>query len=107
MDDWSRFFEDNRVMWDASVPVHAASRFYDLDGFKAGRNTLHTIERERVGDVRGKRLLHLQCHFGMDTLSWARLGADVVGVDFSPAGIGLARSLASELALPARFVECN
>jgi SAM-dependent methyltransferase len=87
--------------------VHAKSAFYDLDAFKAGGLSLQAIERERVGGVRGKRLLHLQCHFGMDTLSFARLGAHVVGVDFSGEAIALARRLAADLALPARFVECN
>jgi SAM-dependent methyltransferase len=103
----SQLFEENRAAWDARVPIHAASAFYGLERFKAGGVSLQAIERSRVGDVRGKRLLHLQCHFGMDTLSWARLGADVVGVDFSPEAIALARSLATQLALPARFVECN
>jgi len=72
----------NRRYWEDVVPVHAASSFYDVDGFKAGRNTLDELERVEVGDVTGKSLLHLQCHFGLDTLSWARLGARVTGVDY-------------------------
>jgi SAM-dependent methyltransferase len=62
------------------------------------------LEREELGDVSGRSLLHLQCHFGLDTLSWARLGARVTGVDFSPQAIDLARSLAQELELDARFI---
>jgi SAM-dependent methyltransferase len=77
---------------------------YDVAGFKAGKCTLDRIELEEVGDVAGRKLLHLQCHFGQDSMSWARLGARVTGVDFSPKAIDLARSLAGELALDARFI---
>ena len=73
----------NRRNWNQRVPVHAASTFYDLAGFKAGRISLNEIERREVGPVAGKSLLHLQCHFGMDTMSWSRLGARATGVDFS------------------------
>jgi SAM-dependent methyltransferase len=100
-------FRDNQALWDARAPIHAKSDFYDVAGFKAGALSLNPIERDLVGDVRGKRLLHLQCHFGLDTLSWARLGGEVVGVDFSAQAIGIARGLAEELGLPARFVRCN
>jgi SAM-dependent methyltransferase len=104
---WDDHLKDNLALWNARVPVHAGAAFYDLAGFKAGASSLNALERDCVGDVRGKRLLHLQCHFGLDTLSWARLGAAVVGVDFSDAAVALARSLAAELSLPARFVNCN
>ncbi len=97
----------NRALWDELTSIHAASSFYDLEGFKAGRSTIGPLERAEVGDVEGKRLLHLQCHFGMDTLSWARLGAHVVGADFSGEAIGLARSLSEELGIPAEFVCSN
>ena len=66
--------EANRRRWDELVPIHAGSAFYDVAGFQAGRSTLRFIERDELGDVRGQALLHLQCHFGLDTLSWARLG---------------------------------
>jgi SAM-dependent methyltransferase len=98
----------NRSLWDAWTAIHAAGDFYDLDGFKAGGIRLRPYEIEMVGDVAGKSLLHLQCHFGIDTLSWARLGAIVTGADLSPAAVDLARSLAAELGFPeARFVESN
>ena len=97
----------NRAKWNEMTPIHAASAFYDVDGFKAGRITLNDIEREEVGPVSGKSLLHLQCHFGMDTMSWARLGAEATGVDFSDAAIDLARSLNDELGLSARFLCSN
>jgi SAM-dependent methyltransferase len=99
--------EGNRRNWDERVPIHAAFRFYDVDGFKAGRSSLMSIELDEMDDVRGKLLLHLQCHFGMDTISWARMGAKVTGVDFSRAAIDLARSLSDELDIPARFVAAN
>lgn len=104
MEDYLR---RNRDLWDELTPIHARSEFYDVDGFKSGRSTLKSIELEELGDVSGKTFLHLQCHFGLDTLSWARLGARVTGVDFSGRAIDLARSLGRELGIPARFVESN
>lgn len=97
----------NRDLWNEITPVHARSAFYDLEGFKRGRSSLRQLEIEELGDVAGKSLLHLQCHFGMDTLSWARLGASVTGIDFSDVAIHLAESLAQELRLDARFVCSN
>jgi 2-polyprenyl-3-methyl-5-hydroxy-6-metoxy-1,4-benzoquinol methylase len=94
----------NLAKWNALVPVHARSQMYDVAGFKAGRSSLHELELGEVGDVRGKSLLHLQCHFGLDTMSWARLGAAVAGLDFSGEAIKLARSLSNELKIPARFI---
>ncbi len=97
----------NRRWWAEVTPVHAASAFYDVKGFLAGRSALGAVERQAVGDVSGKRLLHLQCHFGLDTLSWARLGAAAVGVDFSAEATTMARDLARRAGLAgrARFVE--
>ena len=63
--------QPNRANWNERTPVHAASEFYDVEGFKKGWITLTDIERREVGDVSGKTLLHLQCHFGMDTMSWS------------------------------------
>jgi SAM-dependent methyltransferase len=86
-------------MWDGWVPIHLRSDFYDVDAFLSGENTLQEFEIAEVGDVRGKNLLHLQCHFGLDTLSWARLGATVTGVDFSEPAIVGARELAAQAGL--------
>ena len=97
----------NRTNWNERTPVHAASESYDVEGFKAGQITLHDVERCEVGDVQGKTMLHLQCHFGLDTMSWARLGAKATGVDFSDVAIELARSLNSELDLDVRFIRSN
>ena len=97
----------NRDNWNERTPVHAASAFYDVEGFKEGRITLSDIERLEVGDVSGKTLLHLQCHFGMDTMSWSRLGAKATGVDFSDAAIDLARALNDEVGTDARFIQSD
>jgi ubiquinone/menaquinone biosynthesis C-methylase UbiE len=97
----------NQQAWDAQTAVHFESGFYDVASFKAGRNTLRPFEQEALGDVSGKSLLHLMCHFGQDTLSWARLGAYVTGVDFSAESIATAIALASDLGIDARFLQAN
>lgn len=97
--------EANRARWDESVAIHAASEFYGADRFLAGETTLLPLDIEEVGDVAGKSLLHLQCHFGLDTLSWARRGANVVGVDFAQSAVETARNIAQRAGLKAEFVE--
>jgi SAM-dependent methyltransferase len=97
----------NKRRWNELVDIHAKSDEYDLDGFIAGKNSLHSIELDALGDVSGKSLLHFQCHFGLDTLSWGRLGARVTGVDFSDTAIELARSLAARVGVDAEFINCN
>ncbi|MFT7837660.1 class I SAM-dependent methyltransferase [Saccharothrix sp. BKS2] len=101
--DW---LDVNRANWDDRTRVHAGSEFYDLAGFRDGACTLRAFETEEVGDVTGRRLAHLQCHMGQDTLSWARRGARVTGLDFSAEAIGTARALAADTGLSdrARFV---
>ena len=101
------FLGSNRELWDEWTEVHESSEFYDLRSFRDGGVRLRDYEIEQVGDVQGKTLLHLQCHFGIDSLSWARLGATVTGADFSPKAIDLATRLAADLGLDARFVESN
>ncbi len=99
----------NRRLWDAWTKINAASAFYDVESFRNGEHgiRLREYERAEIGPVEGRSLLHLQCHFGLDTLSWARLGARVTGADFSPEGINTARALAAETGIPARFVLSN
>jgi SAM-dependent methyltransferase len=99
--DWRAL---NRANWDDRVPVHLASSFYDLAGFRAGASSLRPFEVSEVGPVAGRRLVHLQCHIGLDTLSWARRGALVSGLDFSAPAISAASSLAASLGLEATFV---
>jgi SAM-dependent methyltransferase len=97
----------NRDLWDAWTRIHLGSAFYDVASFRSGERPVRVAdyEREEVGSVEGRTLLHLQCHFGLDTLSWARLGATVTGVDFSGVAIDAARMLAAELGLSATFVQ--
>lgn len=106
-DDEREKMNINRRYWNEVVPIHAGSDFYDVAGFKAGKNKLNELERREVGDVAGKSLLHLQCHFGVDTLSWARLGAKATGIDYAADAIDAARKLAAECSLDARFICCN
>lgn len=97
----------NRRNWDERVAIHArdATGDYMLDRFRAGEDALHEIEATELGDVRGKRVLHLQCHIGRDTLCLARRGAIVTGLDFSGAALDVARRLSDETGLKADFVE--
>ena len=88
-------FEHNRQSWNELTPLHFNSEFYDVEGFKQGKTSLNHIELNEIGDVSEKKLLHLQCHFGMDTLSFARMGADVTGVDLSDEAIRTAQQLSS------------
>lgn len=97
----------NKQWWDNATYIHSRSQLYDLLSFKKGETSLEPIELEEVGSVKGKSLLHLMCHFGMDTLSWARLGAITTGVDFSKSSISLAKRLSKEIDTPATFVCCD
>lgn len=94
----------NKKWWNNATPVHAASKFYDIPGFKKGKTSLQSIEIEELGKVRGKTLLHLLCHFGMDTLSWARKGAITTGVDLSDSSIRLAKKLSRQTNIPSTFI---
>ena len=105
------YLKANLAVWDEAVGLHVGSELYDVAGFKAGRTALSAIELDELGPLvgEGTRLLHLQCHFGLDTLSWARRGAEVTGVDFSGEGIRTARALADEVGLASRatFVQSD
>jgi SAM-dependent methyltransferase len=102
--------QSNQDLWDRWTELHISPQSdyaEPLARFRAGETTLQEIEIAELGDVAGKTLLHLQCHFGLDTLSWARRGAIVTGVDFSQAAIDLARSLSVEAGIPARFMRAD
>lgn len=103
------FVEENRKHWEELAALHPDTDFYDVKGFLNGESTLDPVEPQEVGDVEGASLLHLQCHFGLDTLSWARLGAHVTGVDISEAAVKTARELATDAGLAdrARFVQSD
>jgi SAM-dependent methyltransferase len=100
-------FAANHALWEAWTSIHVDSEFYDVASFKRGGVRLRDFEVDEIGPVDGKDLLHLQCHFGLDTLSWARLGARVTGADFSERAIAAAQQLAAEVGLDARFVVSN
>jgi SAM-dependent methyltransferase len=95
---------ENLAYWNEAVAIHLASPFYRTVDFRRGEVVLDPVVREGLGDVAGKRILHLQCHFGLDTLSLARLGAEATGLDYSPPAIEAARALSSETGVPGEFV---
>jgi 2-polyprenyl-3-methyl-5-hydroxy-6-metoxy-1,4-benzoquinol methylase len=97
----------NRNSWNERTRFHLRSEFYDVAGFLSGNSTLRQPELQLLGDLRGKKVLHLQCHFGLDTLSLARSGAIVTGVDFSERAIEAAIQLAAQASLPATFICCD
>ncbi len=101
------YMNTNKELWDKLAKIHHDSEFYDVKGFLEGKQTLDPIEVDELPDLAGKKLLHLMCHFGMDTLSLARQGANVTGVDFSSEAIDLATSLAKTVGIDANFVCAN
>ncbi|MBX2939218.1 MAG: methyltransferase domain-containing protein, partial [Ferruginibacter sp.] len=107
MENEVSYIHINRKAWNNKTLAHLQSSFYDMDGFRAGQSSLKSIELELLGDIQGKTLLHLQCHFGQDTLSLCRMGAQVTGVDLSDRAIDTARELAAEMQLDARFICCD
>ncbi|MFE7558765.1 class I SAM-dependent methyltransferase [Kitasatospora sp. NPDC057500] len=97
----------NREGFNLRARAHMQSSYYDVERFRQGHNMLRRLEREELGDVSGRSLLELQCHIGVNSLSLARMGAHVTGMDISDEAIGIARGLAGELGLDARFVQSN
>jgi len=103
----NEYFKINKATWNEKVNIHAKSDMYNLEAFKEGKSSLMSYELKALANVKEKSLLHLQCHFGQDTLSWSRLGAKCVGIDISDEGIILAKQLNNELNLDAEFICCN
>jgi SAM-dependent methyltransferase len=108
MDD---YLKANQETWDTWTRYHITSKFYDVERFKAGGKAggkvLHPTTLAGPGDVTGKSLLHLQCHFGIDTISWAYRGAIVTGIDFSEEAINAARALSQEMGIQATFIQSD
>ncbi len=102
--DSAEYLAVNLELWESRVDHHLASEFYALPAFREGASSLTEIELPLLGDLRGKDVVHLQCHFGQDSLSLARLGARITGIDFSPKAIAAARELAESLHLDAKFI---
>ncbi|WP_143308809.1 class I SAM-dependent methyltransferase [Chitinophaga vietnamensis] len=109
MDHTPDYIATNRDMWNQRTAVHVSSDFYDVPAFLNGKNSLNSIELALLGNVQNKHLLHLQCHFGQDTLSLARMGANVTGVDLSDTAIAQAEAFAKQLDLQnkSRFICCD
>lgn len=98
--------QGNQALWDEVAPVHFKA-YQEVDILRGGGSALDEIELREIGEVAGKTMLHLQCHIGTDTLSWARQGAIVTGIDFSKESLACARQLQQELGLEATFVQSN
>lgn len=105
--DSEEYLKVNKETWNNKVDMHYESAFYDNASFNRGRNSLNEIELELLGDVKGKSILHLQCHFGQDTISLSRLGAKATGVDFSEKAIEKARELAQINQENTQFVQSD
>lgn len=102
-----KYFSVNKSLWDQKTKIHLTSEFYDMPSFFAGKNGIDPETMMALGDVKGKSILHLQCHFGQDTLALARLGARTTGVDFSSESIKTARDINLQMGLNAEFIEAN
>lgn len=102
-----KHLETNKNSWNQRVETHFNSKLYDVPGFLAGKTSLNDIELAGLTNIKGQSLLHLQCHFGLDTLSWARMGAQVTGVDISDAAIDKAKQLKKQCNLAAKFVAAD
>ena len=105
--DANNYIELNRESWNNRVEPHLKSEFYNLELFLKGKNSLNEIELNLLGEIKGKSILHLQCHFGQDTISLSRLGAKVTGVDLSDKSIEKARELATQTNSDAQFICCD
>ena len=107
MNPEQHYKEINRQSWNNRVDAHLKSEFYDLPGFLRGKTSLKAIELDLLGDLKGKTVLHLQCHFGQDTISLSRLGATVTGVDLSDKAIESAIRIAQDTHTDATFICCD
>jgi len=103
----SSYLEINKKLWNKRTKIHIESEFYDNDRFIEGFNSLNIIELNLLGDLKGKSVLHLQCHFGQDSISLERLGADVTGIDLSDESIKAARELAEKTSSGTEFICCD
>lgn len=107
MKDQSDYIALNKNTWNNKTEVHIASEFYDMKGFLEGKSTLNSIELELLGDISNKKILHLQCHFGQDTMTFARMRAQATGIDFSEKAIEKATEFSKQLNLDTTFICCD
>ena len=101
------YLQINKESWNKRAEIHYDSDFYDNKSFLEGRNSLNSIELKLFPELKGKSVLHLQCHFGQDTISLSRMGAEAVGVDLSDTSIDLANKLAKETSSSTKFICCD
>ena len=101
------YIEINKQSWNNRTESHVNSEFYDMKGFLSGQNSLNEIELLLLGNIKGKSILHLQCHFGQDSISLSRLGAEVTGVDFSDKAISFAKQISTDTKSDTTFICCN
>ena len=107
MKDQSNYIALNKNVWNNKTEVHIASDFYDMKGFIEGKSSLNSIELELLSDISNKKILHLQCHFGQDTMTFARMGAQATGIDFSEKAIEKATEFSKQLNLDTTFICCD
>ena len=107
MDKEKNYIEINRQSWNNRTDTHLKSEFYDMENFIKGKTSLNSIELDLLGDLKGKTVLHLQCHFGQDTISLNRLGAETTGIDLSNKSIESAKQIAKDTKSNATFICCN
>lgn len=107
MNQENNYIEINRNSWNNRTDVHLKSEFYDLENFMKGKSSLNDIELHLLDDIKGKTILHLQCHFGQDSISLSRLGAEVTGVDLSDKAIERAKQLAADTQSSTQFICCD
>ena len=101
------YIEKNKAAWNSRTDHHIGSDFYSMDNFLKGQNSLNDIELKLLGDISGKSVLHLQCHFGQDSISLARMGATVTGIDLSDNAISKAIELAQKTNTDTAFICCD
>lgn len=107
MENQHDYIKINKQTWNNKTDVHIASDFYDVKGFLEGKSTLNAIELELLGDISGKKILHLQCHFGQDTMTFSRLGATATGIDLSDKAVERAKEFTGQLNLDTTFICCD
>lgn len=103
----SNYIEINKNAWNLKTEIHVQSDFYENEAFLNGKNSLKDIELSLLGDIKGKSILHLQCHFGQDSISLSRMGAKVTGIDLSDKAIEKAKEFAQQANVDTQFICCN
>ena len=101
------YIKINKASWNNKVDIHLSSEFYNQAAFLQGQTSLKEIELNLLGNIEGKSVLHLQCHFGQDSISLAKLGANVTAIDFSDKAIEKAKEIATQMNVDVDFICCD